>query len=143
MKNTPNAVTSVGMMMAPNVPVQPNCRMRMNSGMMPSWVGMAMVATTNTMSALLPRNRSLANAKPARVEKVTTENVMTPETMTLLSIACQNGMVSNTSATFFQNCPPGSSGGQSCERTEVGLEPTTKDHQSGYAPPTRSAIRMP
>src|SRR5665811_496048 len=64
MKNTPNAVTSVGMMMAPTVPVQPNCRMRMNSGMMPSWVGMAMVATTNTMSALLLRNRSLANAKP-------------------------------------------------------------------------------
>src|SRR5450759_3730885 len=99
MKNTPNAVTRVGMMMAPTVPVQPNCRMRMNSGMMPSWVGMAMVATTNTMRALLPLNRSLANANPARVEKVTTEIVMTPETMTLLSSACQNGTVSNTSAT--------------------------------------------
>src|SRR5665647_1496025 len=81
MKNTPNAVTSVGMMMAPTVPVQPNCRMRMNSGMMPSWVGMAMVATTNTMSALLLRNRSLANAKPASVEKVTTFSVVTFSTL--------------------------------------------------------------
>jgi len=36
MKKTPNAVTSVGMMTAPSVPVQPNCRMSMKSGMMPS-----------------------------------------------------------------------------------------------------------
>ena len=46
--------------------------MRMNSGTTPSWVGTAMVATTNTSRARRPRNRSLANANPARVEKRTT-----------------------------------------------------------------------
>ena len=62
MKKTPNAVTSVGTMTAPSVPVQPNCFITMNRGMMPSCVGTASVATTKTISPSRPRNRSLAKA---------------------------------------------------------------------------------
>ena len=62
MKKTPNAVTSVGTMTAPSVPVQPSSFMTMKRGMMPSWVGIAMVATTKTMRPSRPRKRSLANA---------------------------------------------------------------------------------
>ncbi len=62
MKNTPNAVTSVGTMTAPRVPVQPSCRIRMNNGMMPSWVGIASVAMTKSMSPSRPLNRSFAKA---------------------------------------------------------------------------------
>ena len=44
------------------VPVQPSLGIRMNSGTTPSWVGTAIVTTTKTISAVLPRKRSLANA---------------------------------------------------------------------------------
>jgi len=50
----------VGTTTAPISPVQPSSRISMNSGMMPSWVGMAMVAMTATSSPLRPRKRSLA-----------------------------------------------------------------------------------
>ena len=56
---------------------------------------------------------------------------MTVETMIELPSACQNGTVPSTSPTFFQNCPPGSSGGQVAVRTVLSLEPATADHQSG------------
>jgi hypothetical protein len=46
-QNTPSAVTMLGTITAGSVPVQPYSAMRMNSGMMPSWVGTAMVAITN------------------------------------------------------------------------------------------------
>ncbi|CNL47994.1 Uncharacterised protein [Mycobacterium tuberculosis] len=62
MKNTPNAVTRVGTITAPIVPVQPSSRMSMNSGMIPSCVGIAMVAITKTMRPSRPRKRSFANA---------------------------------------------------------------------------------
>ena len=62
MKNTPNAVTSVGTMIDHVVPVQPSFDIRMNSGTMPSCVGTAMVATTPASSADRPRKRSLAKA---------------------------------------------------------------------------------
>ena len=62
MKNTPNAVTSDGTITAQMLPVQPSLDIRMNSGTTPSWVGTAIVATTNTISAVRPRNRSLAKA---------------------------------------------------------------------------------
>ncbi len=78
MKKTPNAVTSQGMITAQTLPVQPSLAIRMNSGTTPSWVGTAIVAMTKTSRALLPRKRSLANAKPARVEKKTTEVAVTP-----------------------------------------------------------------
>src|SRR5665647_458381 len=45
--------------------------MTMKSGMIPSWVGMAIVAMTKIMSLSRPWNRSFANAYPARVENVT------------------------------------------------------------------------
>src|SRR3954452_10960067 len=131
MKNTPNAVTRVGTTTAPRCPVQPKVRISMKSGMMPSCVGTARVATTKTISPTCPRKRSLANAKPARVEKVSTETVMTPDTRRLLSIACQNATVSKTCAALVQNCPPGSSGGQVALRVAEPLDPTTNDHHSG------------
>ena len=62
MKKTPNAVTRVGTMTAPSVPVQPNSSISMNSGMMPSWVGIAMVAMTASIRPLRPRKRSFAKA---------------------------------------------------------------------------------
>ena len=62
MKKTPNAVTSEGTITDQVVPVHPSLDIRMNSGTTPSWVGTAIVATTNASSALLPRKRSLANA---------------------------------------------------------------------------------
>lgn len=62
MKNTPKAVTSVGTMTAPIDPVQPSSRISMNSGMMPSCVGIAMVAITKIMSPSRPLKRSFAKA---------------------------------------------------------------------------------
>ena len=62
MKKTPKAVTRVGMITAPSVPVQPNCFITMKSGMMPSWVGTARVAITKTIRPSRPRKRSFANA---------------------------------------------------------------------------------
>ena len=62
MKKTPNAVQSPGMITAAMLPVQPSLAITMKSGMTPSWVGTAMVATTKTISGVLPRKRSLANA---------------------------------------------------------------------------------
>ena len=49
--------------------------------MIPSWVGTIMVAMMNSISALRPRNRSLAKANPASEEKNTTEMVTTPATI--------------------------------------------------------------
>ena len=62
MKNTPKAVTIDGTIAAHTLPVQPSLAITMNSGTTPSWVGTAMVTTTNTSSAVLPRKRSLAKA---------------------------------------------------------------------------------
>ena len=60
-QNTPKAVTSPGTITATRRPVQPRLVMRMNSGTTLSWVGIAIVATTNTSSGPRPRNRSLPN----------------------------------------------------------------------------------
>ena len=62
MKNTPNAVTSHGMITAQTDPAHPNFAISTNSGTTPSWVGTAIVATTKTSSGPRPRNRSFAKA---------------------------------------------------------------------------------
>lgn len=86
--------------------------MRMNSGTTLSWVGTAIVATTNTRSGPRPRNRSLAKAKPARVEKNTTESDMIVAAMTLFSTDCQNLMSEPmTRWTFARKLPSGISDG--------------------------------
>ena len=50
-----------GTMTACSWPIQPSFDITMNSGTMPSWVGTAMVAMTNTSSGPRPRKFSLAN----------------------------------------------------------------------------------
>ncbi len=127
MKNTPKAETRAGTMTAQTDPVHPSLAIMMNSGMTPSWVGIAKVATTKTISASRPRKRSLAKAKPARVEKKTTEAVTTEETSTLLSSAFQNSTVSKTREAFSRKLPPGSSGGSRWFITSASCEPTRKD----------------
>ncbi len=49
-----------GTMTAMSLPVQPSPDMTMNRGMMPSWVGTAMVPMTKARSPLRPGKRSLA-----------------------------------------------------------------------------------
>src|SRR3954466_7617517 len=88
-QNTTKAVTRPGTMTAPRLPVQPNVDIAMKSGTTLSWVGTHMVPITNTSSPCRPRNRALAKANPASVEKKTTEAEMTLETMTLLASARQ------------------------------------------------------
>ncbi len=80
MKKTPNALTMNGAITAYRVSVQSIFAIRMYSGMMPSWVGTIRVMITPRYSADEPRNRSLAKAKPASVEKSTTLNVIEPTT---------------------------------------------------------------
>src|SRR5256885_3742936 len=88
-QNTPKAVTRPGMMTAPSVPVQPNVDMAMKSGTTLSWVGTHIVPITKSSIPFWPLKRPLANAKPARVEKKTTEADTTVETMMLLVSAFQ------------------------------------------------------
>lgn len=49
-----------GTITAISFPDQPISDMTMNSGTMPSWVGIAMVAMTKTSSGPRPRKRSFA-----------------------------------------------------------------------------------
>ena len=63
----------------------------MNSGTTASWVGTAIVAMTNGQQRGLPRNRSLAKAKPASVPKNDDRGGGHRETRRLLPSAFQNG----------------------------------------------------
>src|SRR5687767_6104032 len=112
----------------------------MYSGMMPSCVGTASVATTNRNNASRPRNRSLANANPASVENSTVVNVTVPDTITLLPSAFQNGTESNTRAAFEKKLPPGSSGGIRSESIELSRDATRNDQKNGKIEPSRNAI---
>src|SRR5438094_1664463 len=108
-QNTPNAVTRPGTMTAPRVPVQPNFDMAMNSGTTLSCVGTHMVPMTKTSSPLRPRNLHFANAKPASVEKKTTDAAMTLETTRLLARALQKLTLSLsiTERALATKLPPG------------------------------------
>ena len=127
MKNTPNAVTIPGTISAHSDPTQPSLAITMNSGITPSCVGTARVATTNTSSGVRPRNASLAKAKPARVEKKTTDVATVPDTMRLLVSAFQNGTASIARWALSQKWPPGSSGGTRLVSTSRLCEPTRND----------------
>ena len=67
---------------------------------------------------------------------------MTPDTMMLLPSASQNGTASRTSAALARKFPPGRSGRVSPRVALVPLA-TTNDHHSGYAEPSRNAVRRP
>lgn len=127
MKKTPNAVTSPGTITAVRRPVQPRSAIRMYSGMMPSWCGTIEVAMATTRSAFRPRNRSLANANPARVEKNTTETVIEPLTMKEFTRARPKSVVSNTRAMLSKRCPPGTRAGGTFVTASLVCEDTTMD----------------
>src|SRR5665647_1958218 len=84
--------------------------MTMKSGMIPSWVGMAIVAMTKIMSLSRPWNRSFANAYPAMVENVTREIVTIVETRRLFPRAFQNGIAFSTVCTLAMKFGPGMKG---------------------------------
>jgi len=65
------------------------------------------------------------------VEKKITEAEMTTATMIELPRAFQKSTVSKTSATFFQNCPPGNSGGHVWVSAVLSREPMMNDQYSG------------
>ncbi len=126
-QNTPIAVTRLGTITACSSFAHPSSAIAMYSGMMPSCVGTASVATTKRNSALRPLNRSLANANPARLENSTVEIVTDPATMTLLPSAFQNGTVSNTRAALAKKLPPGTSGGTCSVSIELSRLATRND----------------
>src|SRR4029453_688467 len=80
--------------------------------MMPIWVGIIMLAMISSSSACRPRNCSLANANPARVEKNTTLIVMVPATRNELISARVLGALPNPRPMFSARLSPGSSGGR-------------------------------
>jgi hypothetical protein len=99
-------------MTAISLPVQPSSDITMNSGTTPSWVGIAMVAITKTRRARRPRNRSFANAKPARVAKNTTViDVMTATITEFITAFQKSTSESMTRLTFSRKLPPGMSDG--------------------------------
>ena len=143
MKNTPKAVTSPGMITAATEPVQPSFAITMNSGITPSWVGTARVATTKIINGSRPRKRSLAKAKPAKVEKNTTDVATTDDTIRLLDSAFQKATVSKTRWALSKKWPPGSSGGRRLVITSAWCEPTRNDQYSGNMEPRAKAINRP
>src|SRR5690606_31748966 len=77
-QKTPKAATRLGTIKAVRVSNQPKSLIMMNIGTVPSCIGMIIVAMTNTYRPVRARNVSVANAKPASVEK----NTVAAETTT-------------------------------------------------------------
>src|SRR5262245_54656169 len=75
--------------------------------------GTAMVSRMTASRAVDPRNRSLANANPARVEMTTTENATAPDTMNELTSPLTRFEASSLSAveTLAARLLPGVIGG--------------------------------
>src|SRR5690606_13497362 len=142
-QHTPNALHRPGTMTATSSPVQPSLAITWNSGMTPSCTGTAIVAMTNTSSGPDPRNRSLAKAYPANVEKNTTEAATVVDTMSEFIVAFQKGTVSMTVAAFFRKLPPGTSGNGSRARIVESWLAMRKDHQMGNIEPSTTADRHP
>src|SRR5674476_1012110 len=110
--------------------------MTMKSGMIPSWVGMAIVAMTKIMSLSRPWNRSFANAYPAMVENVTREIVTIVEMRRLFPRAFQNGIASSTVCTLAKKFGPGMNGSVS---QRVG-EPHDRQHEDRVRHETRLVV---
>ena len=100
---------------------------------MPSWVGTIMVAMITSSSALRPRNRSLAKANPARVEKNTTDTVTVVATIAELirPVRKYASVLSNSRAMFAPRLPPGVTGGGSWPIASLLRLATTNIHQIG------------
>jgi len=132
-RKTPKPLTRNGTMTAWRVPVQPSRTISRYSGMSPSWVGTIMVRMMIDISAPAPRNRSLAKAKPARVEKNTTDRVTTDETMTELTIPYRKAasVLASSRATLAGKFPPGVSGGGICATAPLSREAMMNDQRIG------------
>src|SRR5215469_579052 len=111
MKKTPNAVTSVGRITDCRWPTRCHFAINMYSGMMPICIGTIMVPIVKASSAALKRNRSLAKAKPARVQNATVPIVTHVDTITELISPWVIGAVFSASLMLCQTDPVGSNGG--------------------------------
>src|SRR5699024_4861732 len=111
MKNTPNAVTSVGRMTEASVPVRLYSDMSVNSGTTPRVGGIIIVPIVNTNNALRPRKRSFANAYPAAVQNSNVPAVIADETISEFRIARPMLCWSSAFWMFDHRSGPGVSGG--------------------------------
>src|ERR1044072_572303 len=142
MKNAPNALPSAGTTTPRRSFAQPNhCVTMMYSGMIASWVGTSMVATTDVNSPFRPRKVSLANAKPASVDVNTTDSVIVPATITEFVSARPKLPWSNAADRLSHNDPPGTSGGGYRPIADWSREDTTTDQHSGKTEHTMIARR--
>src|SRR3954469_24596957 len=107
--------------------------------MTPSSVGMAWVAMISSSRTLRPRNRSLANANPARVENSTTDTVTVPATTIELVSANAKSVVSKTRAMFWNRWPPGTRTGGTVSIASGVCDDTTNDQYTGNAEPASTA----
>ncbi|BCB81930.1 hypothetical protein Pflav_083400 [Phytohabitans flavus] len=110
---TPKPVTSAGTITACSRSFQPRSVISMYSGITPSCVGTIMVAMITSSSALEPRKRSLAKAKPASEEKNTTEMVTEPATIAELIMPVRKwaSALAKSRSTLPGRLPPGVTGG--------------------------------
>lgn len=111
MRKTPNAVTRVGRITDWSWLTQGSLAMTMNSGITPSWVGNSMVPITTSSSALRPRKRSLAKAKPASVQHTTVPAAMELDTINELTRALPMSACCSAWWMLWPRFPPGISGG--------------------------------
>jgi len=111
MKKTPKAVTAPGRMTESRLLTRPRRLMTTYSGMMLSVGGIVSVATVMPNTAFRPRNRALAKAKPASVQKKIVVAVTARETTSDRPSAATRSTCSSASRMFSKSCGPGSRGG--------------------------------
>src|SRR3954449_5937669 len=111
--------------------------------MEPSCTGTIIVRTTTPSRMLLPRNLSLEKAKPASEEKITTETVIVPATITLLisALAKSTSGASKSFWTLLLRCVPGVNGGGSATISSFVREASTTIQYSGKADSTNVITR--
>jgi hypothetical protein len=125
MKKTPKALTSVGRITAWRWFTHCSLAISMNSGMMPSCGGTIRVPMVTNSSRLRPRKRSLAKAKPARVENSTVPSAMLPATTVEFSSALAMFTWVSALLRLESRLPPGSSGGGTRLMAEFEVEAAT------------------
>ncbi len=114
----------------------------MYSGMMLSCGGIIIVPTTISISALRPRNFSLAKAKPAIVDRKTTVTAEIPATIVVLRIASPMLASVQAISILSKRFPPNQNGGGVCARRWLSREAAIAVHTSGKSEPTVNRARM-
>jgi hypothetical protein len=135
MKNTPKALTSVGRMTACNWSVHSSLATIMYSGTTLSCGGTIIVPMTRSSSRFLNRNRSLAKANPASVEKTTVPTEIVPATITVLNRA--SPMLASVQAIwrFLNRLLPNQKGGGVWASRVLFREAAIAVHTSGNSEP--------